>query len=77
VRCTEGADVVFAQQFKPNEPYSRPPICEQDSKGGMSNEFGEIQREDLVIYRIKMLSCFDVYVVDHCSWREVLVGFLT
>jgi len=43
-------------------------------KGGMSNKFGEIQHEGWVIYRIKMLNCWDVYVVDHSSSRVLLVG---
>jgi len=49
-------------------------VCEQDSMGGMSNEFGEIQCEGWVTYRITMLNSWDVYVVDHSSWRVVLVG---
>jgi len=40
----------------------------------MSNDFGEIQREDRVTNRIKMLNCWDVSVIDHSSWRVVLVG---
>jgi len=39
-------------------------------KGGISNEFGEIQHE----YRINMMNFWDVSVVDHTSWRVVLVG---
>jgi len=60
VQCTGGAGRVFYQHFKPNGPYSRPLVCEQDSKGGMSNEFGEICREVRVTYRIEMYNCWKV-----------------
>jgi len=77
LQCTGGASRVFSQQLKPYGPYSKPLLCEQDSKFGMSNEFGEIQREDWVTYRITMLNCRDVSVIDHSSWRVVLVGLHT
>jgi len=73
VQCTGGAGGVFSQQFKPNGTYSRPLVCEQDSMGEMSNEFGEIWRKDWVTYKIKMLHFWNVFVVDHCSWRVVIV----
>jgi len=69
--------VVFSQQFKPSGLYSRPLVCGQDSKGGMSNEFSEIWREDWVTCGIKMLNCWDMSVVDHSSWRVVLVRLHT
>jgi len=46
-------------------------------KDGMSNEFSEIWRDDWVTYRIKMLNCWNVSVIDHSSWRVVFVGLLT
>jgi len=41
VQCTGGTDVVYSQLFNPWTIF-QVLVCEQDSKGGMSNEFGEI-----------------------------------
>jgi len=46
LQYTGGAGRVFSRQFKLNGLYSRPLVCKQDSKGSVSDEFGEIRCKD-------------------------------